>query len=121
MSNRSAFPIGAFITGLVVGATAVYFSDEKNRKKAMKAMEQGLETLGEVRENPELLAEMAKRKAEEAKKLADSAYHAAAKKATQAGDGVKRLAAGKTKPATAKKAAPKAKPATATTKKVATA
>ena len=96
MSNRT-FPLGAFLTGLAVGAAAIYFADEKNREKTKKALAEGVKTLEEVKENPEILAEAARKKAEEAKKVANKAYEVAVKEANKAHDvATKKITAGKT-------------------------
>jgi len=111
MSSR-AFPLGTFLVGLAVGAAAVYFADEKNREKTKKALAEGVKTLEEVKENPEILAKAAKKKAEEAKVAANKAYEAAVKEANKAHQvATKKLTAGKT--TAKKKAAPVKKAAAA--------
>ncbi|MFA6813996.1 MAG: hypothetical protein GX943_03630 [Candidatus Pacebacteria bacterium] len=66
MSNKKkgVFPL---ILGALAGATAVFFSDEKNRSKAKK-------TFDEAKKNPEAFAKKTAKKAQKtAKKMATKA------------------------------------------------
>lgn len=72
MSNkkRGVLPL---IVGAVTGAAAVFFSDEKNRKKAQK-------TLAEVKKNPEAFAKKTVKSVEKsARKIANQAKAASKK------------------------------------------
>jgi len=73
MSKKSGvFPM---LVGAVAGAAAVFFSDKKNREKAVKAVNQSKAQVkkiaSEVKKNPEAFAKkMAKNVTAQAKKMA---------------------------------------------------
>lgn len=75
MSNRTAGTgVGALLIGLAIGATAVYLSDEKNRKRAAQALNDMTQSAKdfalEVKDDPQAAAEKIKKSAAE---LADAA------------------------------------------------
>ena len=69
MSSKK-FSLGGFLTGLAAGAAALYLSDKKNRQKAKKVLDEGVETLKEIQEDPEKATELAKTKVKKIKKVA---------------------------------------------------
>lgn len=85
MSNRSAGTgIGALLIGLAIGATAVYLSDENNRKKTAKAIndltQSAVDFAHQVQEDPQAVAESIKKSAAE---LASAASDSAKKSGKQ--------------------------------------
>ena len=72
------------IVGAVTGAAAVFFSDEKNRKKVQK-------TLAEVKKNPEAFARKTAKSVEKsARKLANQAKAAGKKTLSQQKKAIKK-------------------------------
>ena len=66
--SKKRFSFGGFIAGLAAGAAALYLSDKKNRRKAKKVVSKSIETLEEVKDNPDKLTEVAKQSASTVKK-----------------------------------------------------